>query len=132
MMEASEHSAEYAVRVVAALLVALVAAVIFAVIMHFLLQPFSNVDSAGVAYISGALQFVGRGFAFVLAGSVVLPRSWRLAGALVLVILGVGLQMHLRSYTSDADPPLWPVFAVAAGGLVAVAVHFPRRYRHGH
>lgn len=127
-MTSSEHRTECALRIIAAPLAAVIAAGLVAVLLGQLSIPLRRVDVAAVDYASIALEFFLRGFVFVFVGSSVLPGEWRPGGALALAILGIAMQVYLmRSYTSDPEPPLWPVFTAGAGGMAGVAVRYFRR-----
>jgi hypothetical protein len=124
----SEHVAEYAVRVIAAAATAVIAT--GAVFLGLSLIPMDLWgDSRAAYYASVTLQCLATGFVFVFAGTVVLPRGWRVGGALVFVLLGIGLRICLmQSYSSDPGPrPLWPVLVETAGGAMAFAVRYMRR-----
>ena len=130
-MTPSERSTEYAVRIIAAPLAAVIAAGAVALVLGLICLPIVRFHSTAVYYVSVALQCLAKGFAFVFAGSFVLPGRWRVGGALVLIVIGIAVHMHMmRSYTSDPQPPLWPLFAEIAGGLIAVAVQHIRRPRN--
>ena len=122
-MTISERSLEYGFRIIGAALAAVLAGGAAAVVL-------GSVSIWLQEFYLGVFDFLGRGFAFVFAGSVVLPVRWRVGGAVVFVGLGVSLELYLmHSYSSGPEPPLWPVSVAAAGGLLAAAVQYLRRPR---
>jgi len=129
-MTPSERSTEYAVRIIAAPLAPSLP------LAQLLLSRSDLPAVSAVSFDSSLLRQrsapVSReGLCFRVRWSFVLPGRWRVGGALVLIVIGIAVHMHMmRSYTSDPQPPLWPLFAEIAGGLIAVAVQHIRRPRN--
>jgi hypothetical protein len=116
-------------RLIGAVVVAFAAATVTFVLLGLLLMPLQRFDSQpAVFYGVRAVLSVAEGFAFIFAGSLIVPRRWRGTAAFGLLVIGVAFFFYVNGGESAGSLPVWHLVASVIGGLLAMLIQSLRRH----
>jgi hypothetical protein len=106
-----------------AVVVAFAAATATFVLFGLLLIPLQRFDTQPAVFHGvRAVLFFTEGFAFILAGSWIMPRRWRGAAAFGLLLVGAAVFIEVNGGESTGGVPAWHLVASLTGGVFAMAV----------
>jgi hypothetical protein len=116
-------------RLIGAVVVALAAATVTFVLLGLLLMPLQRFDSQPAVFHGvRAVLFIAEGFAFIFAGSLMVPRRWRSSVAFGLLVIGVAFFIYVNGRESTGGLPVWHLVAAVIGGLLAMTIQSLRRH----
>jgi hypothetical protein len=109
------------VLMIGAVVVAFAAATATFVLLGLLLMPLQRFDGQSAVFHGvRAVLFFTEGFAFIFAGSLIMPRRWRGAAAFGLLLVGGAFFVEVNGGESTGGLPAWHLVASVVGGLLAM------------